>query len=170
MHFFDRMIKAKSKPGYLALFGRDGYFSYQSMDIENRKPSSSVHLFHYDSGGAARADLAADGVIVTANVKGALQVFQPKDPVSSRRPSVVCQDRFVLELATSDSILLQVFPRSQSPLVPPVIFPSQQGPSQLDPFIAKIFERPEQVPDSIAQEMSWDEKQEEARVAQERKM
>ncbi len=95
-----RILKAKAKPGHLALFGRDGYFSYQAADIENHKPSSSVHLFHYDSGGVVRADQSTDGTIIVSNNKGSLQVFQPKE--SSRRPSVsICNS-----LSPSFSMLL----------------------------------------------------------------
>jgi hypothetical protein len=141
-----RIVKAKSKSGHLGLCGRDGILSLHSMNLEV-KMSSSIHLFHHDTGGVFRSDISSEGCIVATNQTGSLQVFQPKE--SSRRPSS------------------QAFPTASSPLLPPRTFlPSKEI---VDPFIVSLFVLPALSPKVIFDDISWDDKQEQARVARERK-
>ena len=144
-----KITKARSKSGFLALFGRDGYFSYISANIEAKARPLNCHFFHHDTGGLWRCDLSFEGCILAVNQTGALQLFQPKE--GSRRPS-------------------SQFPAS-SPLLASPRRPSMSStlPPKVDPFISGLFERPKINIKSLPVDKSWDEKQEEARVAIERK-
>ena len=51
----------------------------------------------------------------------------------------------------------------------PLITPMSRVSSIVDPFIASLFELPSVRPKMYPVDMSWDEKQEEARIARERK-
>ena len=77
---------------------------------------------------------------------GALQLFQPKGEYDS--------------LETPKASLSQ-FPVPIEPQKPKV--------SGVDPFISRLFEGPEITCNAVPQDISWDEKQEQARVARERK-
>jgi len=108
-----------------------------------------LHFFHHDSGGVWQSDFSSDGCILAVNGTGALQLFQPRQtssPDSKSRPGSV-----------------SMMPSS------PLITPISKYSKNVDPFIATLFDLPAIKPNLFPEDKSWDEKQEEARIARERK-
>ena len=129
--------RCKTKSGFLVLSGRDGHISMHSNTLDPKKKSYSLHLFHHASGGLVANDMSKDQNILSLNLTGALQLFQPKG--------------LSMQLQSSFSVT------------------STPKPPKVDPFVLSLFQSPNLVPKVFAPEMSWDEKQEQARVARERK-
>ncbi len=129
--------RARNKPGFLVLDGRDGQISMHSNLCDAKKKSYSLHLFHHATGGLVSTDMSKDQNILSLNLTGALQLFQPKG--------------LSMQLQSSFSV-------TSSPKAPKV-----------DPFVLSLFHMTPVVPKVFAPEISWDEMQEQARVARERK-
>jgi len=70
----NKIFKARNQPGYFALGGRDGFLTFQPMDLATSQTSTFVHMFQYQTGGVAKFDVSRSGIIVATNLTGKIKV------------------------------------------------------------------------------------------------
>ena len=58
------------------------------MDLSTTVPTAYVHLFQYQTGGIAKLDISKSGCIITTNLTGTLQLFQPKEVPVKKEHSI----------------------------------------------------------------------------------